>query len=360
MISNQLDRQETMIDTATFVATTNEYRFYEGAIASFLTQNFQLPGADSQIFTFNRIKLFFSYEFAAADIAAISNLLINSALQIYINQREKLRIPLAECACFTLKKTVGNNATPPSVHAEIYFKEKKLRYPLGFNLKDNISVKLLLDTASVVSTALAATTARLELSGILTTRQTNEGWESVVQRLYPNIRLMQGWEILDYTIWDNAISLAAAAENNYFIQAVKTENQYSKFLPLSKNESFSVEAIQLIDTFTAIDLVTAMNERVSKIVKVIIDNTERLKLADFKLHELVGANTGTFSDAGPVNTAYASLYNVKGIKELEVSLQIPANSQVNVSVQQGALTGLGGGIMYNAVLLKGILKRRVN
>ncbi|MEW6508385.1 MAG: hypothetical protein AB1432_11625 [Bacteroidota bacterium] len=335
-------------DEQTLSSIVGENRFFTNDTLSTYTRNKKFPLANDILFI-DTIAVR-SMGTAAISLSATNmGLFTKTAIQILVDGRERLKIPLLECFSCTIATVLGTTTT--QTISKLVERSKKLRLPIIVNSQSNVEVKIITDAdySSLGS-------IRVELSGLLYTK---------LQPFSFNPSAGKPFERLSYTIFDTSAVVASVGQKNYFNSSDKAQNLYSKIFPLSASETFEIENIEVavpLNIGTAATVFEAIEALAREtVLKINVNGVEMLDFAGKDLVTVLFQNAvaGTFKHSdGTITTNFVNNQIHYGGFTLPVPITIPAKAQVKVTVDTNAVTNASTTPHYN-VMLKGTLQRLV-
>lgn len=339
----------TLYDEQTLSATIGENRFFTSDSLSVFARNKKFPLPGNEIAFVDRISVRLMGTAALSLTAANMGLLTKTALQIKVDGRERLKIPLIECLSAPIATLIGT--TTVFSLARNVGRDKNLLLPIIINSQSSVEVKIITD-----ADYSALGVVRVELNGMLYNKLTNF-----------NINPAQGKPIerLNYTMYDTAAVVAAGQLVNLFTSEDKTPSLFSKAFPLSGTETFDIENVEVafpVNIGTAATTFEAIQALIKEtILKININNVDFLEIAGKDLVTILFQNAvaSTFKDSGGVNTTNVidNVIEYAGYT-LPVAITVPAKAQVRVSLQTNAIINISASAYLN-VMLKGTLQRLV-
>lgn len=343
-------------DQQTLAAT--EYQFFNAPIQAFV-RNKQFPLSGSEVYFINKIRLDYSRETSGATLAAFAELMLLSFLEIFVDDKQYLKIPLVEIynnmnsdAYFN----VGHTAT--GLKNGWYNASKKLINPIMINSQSNVNIRL--STTATVAGAYAGSFLRLSLYGYK--------YDKITPVIYDAIKNNQ-FQRLDYTIYNVVNSADAATNFNLFSNRGAAFNTFSKNFPLSDTEAFSLESIETV-VFSINDANLANDQAAQIVYNEISPSTYNITVNDNEIfagtlpesYTMFIYKSRTITDSGADTISWLNNQYVKGGAVFNktnndiIPVTIPAASGVNFTFSKPATTRITDLI---GVLLKGQLIRRV-
>lgn len=336
-------------DEQTLSATPGENRYFTSASLSTFTRNKKFPLSGNEIAFIDQINVRLMGTAALSLTTANMNLFNKTCLQIKVDGRERLKVPLVEVLSAHVAEVVGTTTTQNII--TLKQRTKKLRLPLIFNSHSDVEVKIITDGDY---SALGA--IRIELNGVLYNKLVPFDFDPVKSR---------GIERINYTIFDTVAVPTAASQLNLFQSADKAQNLFSKIFPLASTESFEIENIEIsfpvsVGTAAAgFETIEALARET--VFKMQINNVDFLELADKDLCTVLFQNSvaGTFKHSdGTITTNFTTNKIEYGGLTLPVPVTIPAKANIKATLDVNTITNISA-TPYINVMLKGVLQRIV-
>jgi hypothetical protein len=336
-------------DEQTLSSTIGENRFFTSDTLSTYTRNKKFPLSGNEIVFIDKIKVRSMGTAAISLSAANMGLFTKTALQILVDGRERLKIPLLECFECNIADVIGTTTT--QTISNLVGRSKLLRLPIIVNSQSQVDVKIITD-----ADYSGLGVIRVELSGVQ---------YSKLSAFDVNFAKNKPFERLSYTVYDTSAVVATAGQKNYFTSADKGQSLFSKIFPLSAAESFDIENVEVavpLNIGTAATVFEAIEALAREtVLKITVNGVEYLDLAGADLVSVLFQNAvaGTFKHSdGTITTNFISNKIKYGGLTLPIPLTIPAKAQVKVTVDTNAVTNASTTPYYN-VMLKGTLQRLV-
>ncbi len=339
----------TFFDEQTLSATVGENRFFTSDTLSTFTRNKKFPLSGNEIAFIDTVAVRLMGTAALSLTAANMGLFTKTALQVLVDGRERLKIPLVECLQVFVGNQIGTTTT--LTLGDLVTRSKKLRLPIIINSQSNVEVKIITD-----ADYNALGVVRVELSGLM---------YSKLSAFDINFAANRSVERLSYSMFDTVAVPTAASTLNLFTSADKTQSLFSKIFPLSNSETFDIENVEVVfpvsigtaaTTFQAIQALAK-----ECMLKLNINGVDFLELAGKDLVSVIFQNTvaGTIkhSDGTITTNIIGNQISYAGIT-LPVAVTVPAKAQVKVTLDVNAITNISTSAYIN-VLLKGTLQRLV-
>lgn len=332
---NARNKHYCMYDTVTFATGTTQYNLFVNSSLSAFTRNRVLPISNSEIVEIHSIQANLA---SLIDPATVANLEIlnRGYLQILVDDREKLKIPLVEILNHQNLVTVATTSATMEIN-----RKKILRFPIVLNSSSNVIIKI--EVPSGVATAYNTLTLDVEFAGIKYDKLSNYDVD---------LRKGSAFERLSYSMYDvNQITYGAITTYELFATRNKSVTDFSKTFPLGDKEAFTIENIELVfpvkgTTVTEYDAFLRLLKQ--SVFKLTVDDVEFL---NFRSKDMITYLLG----GGGVMNRYNSNFGLT----LNSPLTIPANSTVKATLQTPSMTLTGSGTTYFGTILKGTLIRTV-
>ncbi len=340
-------------DKIAIATGTTNYTAFTTSLSDNFSRNKKLPLASDQIFALTHINLFVEELFnTTALYADLLLALQQSYLEIVISSRQKLKIPLYECLSFVYSGEIGNTTTR---HLREIDSEnpKPLAYPLVFNGSQDIQVNIVLN--STLATDLNAINLNVLFTGIQS--------DILDPAFVFNPILGNQLEEIAYTMW-NTLEISTANQKQYSLFSDQTlaSNFYSKLLPLSNEERFEVQAIEIFFGGKQADtdyLNLLLNDKIHNYLTIKVNDVEYYQSNLKDILSLSTCVSGTFKGSdNSITHTVTELSFVKKQKVLEIPIVFPSNGLVTVTLDQpGSSLSVN---QYFTLLLKGKLLRQIN
>lgn len=219
--------------TVTLAALTTEYNFFTAPLANPFTSNFVIPFSGDNVFFLKKLAIFCDISDATI-LGTVFGNLMQSFLEIWVNDRQQYKISLIKLLNFGWQNIDTAVAGEVSV-SNFEEREKVFVNPIIINSTANIRFRLHMNAAAVA--ALVGANLMLVMTGFQ--------FDKLKQFEFDDMQANQ-FQRLDFDMYD--IQLAVATANNYqlFANPNRSEELFSKVLPLAESETFQVESIQVI------------------------------------------------------------------------------------------------------------------
>lgn len=338
----------TFFDEQTLSATIGDNRYFTSDSLSTYTRNKKFPLSGNEIAFIDTISARLMGTTALSLTAANMGLFTKTALQILVDGRERLKIPLVECLSAPMGTAFGANTIVTL--AVPVGRNKRLRLPIMVNSQSNVEVKVITDADYNALGVL-----RVELSGVMYNKLTafdfNPAYNKPVERL-------------SYTMYDTVAVVAAGQTVNLFTSPDKTPSLFSKVFPLSGSETFDIENIEIafpccVGAAGSYQSVYGLAKETN--LKINVNNVDFVDLASKDLTTVLYQNSTVnpfkMSDNSITVDTKQNIIEYAGYT-LPVAVTVPSKSQVRVTLDQNAITSISASEYIN-VMLKGTLQRVV-
>ena len=216
----------------TIATGVTRYRLFDGNVSDYLT-NRKMPLAPSEIFFIYQLQATVNNLFTSLASGA-PEFLIKSFIQIKVNDKEYIKVPLVEILKITLADTIGNTTNRP-IATKVVNRSKKLdNLPIIINGRDNVNIELVIPTAT--ATLLNGKVFQLWLNGVK--------YDELSQINF-NAWKGEAFERYIYSVYDTQALTTGPATVYDLFQRVsgKEETDFSKALPLGSKESLQIQTI---------------------------------------------------------------------------------------------------------------------
>ncbi|NMB82697.1 MAG: hypothetical protein GYA14_12860, partial [Ignavibacteria bacterium] len=325
--SNVRAKAYTMFDTLTFVTGQQEYNLFSNPSLNPLTRNRVLPISNNEVFFINEINAYLSGVLDFGTDNDQLEIFTRSFLQIVVDDRLRLKIPL--CEILTIPYTPIVASGTPSQQVD---RKRKLQFPIIINSSSNVNIRVV--CSSQTATRYNNRNLVVELSGIKMDKLNSFAYDP---------RKDSGIERLSFTFFDsNIFTVNTAQTYELFAVSNKPLTDFSKVFPLGDKEVFSIENIEIfvgyLNTGASSTFVTQLYDFRRSNLRLYLDDIEFLNNRNGDYWTIL---TGTTPAAA---TGY-SYYTRKGFT-LPVPIDIPATSKVKVSLDVPQIAITTGGNIY--------------
>lgn len=220
----------------TVAAATLEYNFFAAPLANPIASNFQIPFSGDNVFFVKKLAMY-SDVLDTTVTGVIYAALMQSFLEIWINDRQQFKISLIKLLNFGWQ----NIGIAPAPLAQFYQgfekREKVFVNPIIINSTANMRFRLHLNAAA--ATALDTKHLKLVMWGFQ--------FDKLQQFEYNELQDNQ-FQRLDFDMYDIVPNVVAVNTYQFFANGNKSEELFSKILPLSESETFQVESMRVVFT----------------------------------------------------------------------------------------------------------------
>lgn len=335
-------------DELTIAAATTDYIYFDTAAGNFFLRNARFPISGDEVFFITSFDLYLDAIVTTAQFAQMDEIMGRSFLEITINQRQQIKVPLIEILSFYYEDTIGTPVTSSS-RPRFHSAKRKLQYPIIMNSTASVQYKLTLSAAA--ATALDTFAARLGLYGIQFDK---------LDTFFYDVWKGSEFQKVDYTMYQtNIVPTANQNEYSLFQPAGQAETDYSKLFPMSEIERFDCYALEIgfFPSATTSAVQAVFEDRRDNLFTIQVENVQLFQAQIKDFLSLSNNFVSTFQDAGAVATALIIRDVLRQNLTLEVPLTFPSKSNVQVSLVQPAASLEAND--YFVTLMKGVLVRRV-
>ena len=322
----------------TVAAATQEYNPFTAVPASLFAANLVLPFSGDNVFFLDKLQVLTNAPDPDLSDGAVFDAFMQSFLEITVNDRQLYKTSLISILSFGWQN-VGVTAAQID-YSGMWKACKRFINPIIINATSNVKFRLHLNTAA--ATALDTYALRVVISGF----QFDKLQQFEYNELQGNM-----FQRIDFDMYDMVTAVAAANTYNFFSTAAKSEELFSKILPLSEQEAFQVESIQVIipDVSTDAPDLNLWYPRKTNRLNVKIND---VVFYDSYIQDAL-SYFADYTTAAEDNVLMQQSEDV-----LKTPIMIPANSNNSVTLAQPASTvpAVGKHIMLR---FQGELSRRV-
>lgn len=351
-MQNVVRKQTPYFDQLAMVTGTQDYFFFVNAPAPFV-RNKQLPVSGTEVFFIEAISGYpILNHITTAQIDALNELLQQSYLEIYIDNRLAMKIPGLDFVNYqyadawsdqvvvtALKTKIGGNLNTDG------FLGRKLPIPLVMNSNSNFTFRLR-TTGNAVYNGIPF---KLVLHGLQLDKLQSFEWDDLKNNVLQQI---------PFTFYETTV-IPNGNQNTFpiFQNRAIADNLHSGTFPLSDIETFSIQAMEVFvnQPDVPIDPATIWNSRLANELFMQIDDRIYYSGNLVNMLSLVagfGQTLTTTPDLDVVN-----MFEKRQTLILDVPINIPANSKTLISLSQPAGSlGITGEF---TVALRGLITRRV-
>lgn len=345
---NARRKEYAYFDTATLTTGTLEYFFFNTPLGDIFSRNKKLPLSGTEVFLVDNISAYISTSInTPALIDSLNELLQQSYLLISIDNRQVMKIPGLDFIQYNLTLTEGS--TPQAITYKLEKIKRKLPLPILMNSTSSFQFKFV--TTAAAATAFNTVPFRLSLGGVQIDK---------LESFYYNDLKNNQFQQVAVTYYDNAtIASGAQAEYQFFANPAKAQNLLSQTFPLSNIQTFSLQNIEVFvnQPDTPIVPLTILNSRLTNNLKITVNDVDFYNGNLQECLSVVAGYAGNITDSGGATIAYNMFMSVRQSKTFKVPLEIPTNSNVQVTLNQPASSlGITGEI---TIALRGVETRRV-
>lgn len=337
-------------DEITITAGQNRYKFFDTALGNIFARNKRLPISGNEIFYIREISLNLQTIInTAALFTSVQQLLVSGAIQIVVNGREQIKLPLIKVLNFPYANSIGNDSE--QVDSRLFKSSYAFFFPILINSSSDVQVNLLIN--STAATDFDTITLRCTLHGV----QFDKLDAFTVDFLGSN-----EFQNIDYVFYDtNSITTANESSYELFVQTSgKAETDQSKYFPLSDIERAQLNKVEIY--FYGDDAVTDLynliyNSRGRNVLDVSVNDVQLFNGNIFPFLSVGAVFGSTFSDVTPTLTNFVNMAFNRNQKILDVPIIIPAKATQSITLTQpGSSLSVENKFI---VLFDGFIKRRV-
>lgn len=358
MLGQNVRRKFTPLYSTVDIATaTTEYYPYTN-ISSVFTDNEKFPLSGQQIFAITNIGAVLSSVIdSQTNYEALLLLFQQSYLQIDVDSRTMLKIPMIEIMSYSIQDVLGDAGTAQT-GAKTFFtnRSKQLIFPIVLNSQSNVNVKFV--TNSTFTTAFNGETIRFTLNGVMLDKLDTIS----VNFLLNSNGGIKRFSQLAWTLWESK-QITTVNQNTFTFFDGNTTNPalVNGVLPLSNTELFEIQALEIFfgGNYGTTDTPVAVRDnRNQNILRIEVENAlfYQAPIQDFLSQ--ASASVSNFQDAA--GTSNIPLINVDvnyRQKVLEIPLILPATGNIKVTLEQPG-SSLNSN-QYATLMLKGKKTRQV-
>ena len=335
-------------DTQTIAAGQQEYFFFVTPLGNPFLRNKILPVSGSEVFFVKEISMFVNTPInTPALINSLNELLQQSYLQISVDNRVQCKLPGLDFIQYLL--TLNEDATPELLVEQVTNIKRVLPVPILLNSTSNFEFKFV--TTAAAATAFDTINIRLVLHGIQLDKLETGFYNA-----------LKGNQFQDVTAtYYNTVAIPNGNEQvfQFFANANQAQNLFSKTFPLSAIETMQIQNIEVFINQPDVPIVanTIYRNRLQDNLIITVDDIQYYNSNLQDMLSVVAGFAGNITDSAAATVAYNQFLNVRQSKTLDIPLNIPAQSNVSISLRQPAASlGITGEI---TVALRGVETRRV-
>ncbi len=352
-VGQNIRRKYTQIfDKITVASGTTEYYPFK-TTGNVFTVNKTFPLSGNQIFGITNIALYLQQAITSATLyASLLTMLQQSYLQIDVDSRTMLKIPLLEVMSYNSISQEGASTVAP-LQTILHKRTKDLIIPIVLNSNSNVSVKVVITSGT--ATAFDTNLINISFNGVMLDKLDTIAIDLVSGNQYSEIA---------WTLWESLnVDVTTQKTFNYFTTPNTAPNLFSGVLPLSSTERFEIQAIELFVGGNAGGTDTPALVRNNRINNYLTIDVEQVNFYESNLEDilsLAGAQATTYLDnegTTPVSTNITVIDVQYSQKLLNIPIIIPATGNVDVKLQQAG-SSLNSA-QYLTLLLKGKKTRQV-
>jgi len=337
-------------DQLALATGTLNYIYFDTNVGNQFLRNARFPISGNEVFFVTAFDLYLDATLGTTAIfAQLDEIFGRSFIEITVNQRQQIKVPLLEVLNFYYNDTTGT-ANSELTRQRFHSAKRRLLYPIIMNSTSSVQYKLTLSTAS--ATALNGINARLGLYGVQFDK---------LDTFYYDVWKGSQFQKVDYTMYQtNLVSTANQNTFTLFQPASQAETDFSKLLPLSEIERFDVNALEIGFFPSAVTSVMSavFENRRDNVLTVQVEDVELFQGQIKDMLSISNQFTGQYDNTGAtILVDQLSRDILRQNLTLEIPLTFPSKSNVNITLLQP-----GSSLEENdyfVTLLKGVLTRRV-
>lgn len=342
-------------DTLTIAAGQMEYFFFQTPIGNQFLRNTQLPLSGQEVFFLEAFSAYFNVQKdTLAEINALNEVLQQSYLEISVDNRVIGKYPGLDFINYLIADTVADQVVVTINFPKLVgnrngdgFLGRELPLPIILNSTSAFSFRWVCTAAS--ATAFDTLNMTLVLHGLQIDKLDSFYWDNLKGNQFQQVPVT----------YYNTVAITGAAANTYqlFANPAALPTLFSKTFPLSDITTFSCQNIEVFvnQPDVPVDPVTILNSRLFNTFNVVVDDVERYNANLMNMLSLIAGFGATLTTTP--DTDYVTILHLRQSKTLRVPLEIPANSNVAVTLNQPAASvGITGEI---TVVMRGVETRRV-
>lgn len=342
-------------DTLPIATGQTEYFFFTTALGNQFLRNRILPLSGQEVFFLEAFSAYFNVvKDTTAEFDALNEVLQQSYLEISIDNRVVGKYPGLDFINYTLRRTLADQVVliygQPEVGGNINgdnFLGRKLPLPIILNSTSAFQFRWVCTAAS--ATAFNGINMTLVLHGVQVDKLDSYYWDNLKANQFQQVPV---------TYYNTmVIPNTNAFTYQFFANPAAAPTLFSKTFPLSDITTFSCQNIEVFvnQPDTPIEPTTILNSRLFNTFNINIDSVERYNSNLMNMLSML-AGFGQILTTTP-NLDTITYLHLRQSKTLKIPLEFPANSNVNVIINQpGTSLGITGEI---TVALRGIETRRV-
>jgi len=337
------------IKVATGKTTYNPFT----STGTIFTNNQVFPLSGNQIFAITKLSLYLQTKISSGALyASLLELLQQSYLEINVDNRQMIKIPLIECLSYYYIDQIGTDPQQQNLRPVYLKRVKNLIIPIVLNSQSNVQVNVVLTTTAAADFN----------NGLIDIMFDGIAFDKL-DTLFLNFVQGKQFSELASTLWETqAVSTTGQNTFNFFVTPTTLNNRFSGTLPLSTSERFEIQAIEIfiggnVGTTDVLNLVR--NNRINNQLVINVENVKYFESNISDMLSIAAAQSVVFNDnaATPVSTSLISIEIEHQNKILEIPLIIPAVGNVQVQLTQPAASL--NSAQFITLMLKGKKTRQV-
>jgi len=343
---NARQKEYPYFDTQVITAGVLEYFFFVTVLGNIFARNKRLPLSGQEIYSVDAISAYLQFPISTpALINSLNEMLQQSYLVVSVDNRQVLKIPGLDFIQYNLN--MNEDATPEFLSDKIATVKRYLPLPILMNSTSAFEFKFV--TTAAAATAFDTANFRLSLHGVQVDKLDSFNYDMLKQNNFQQIAV---------SYYDTQV-IANGNQNEFvfFANMAQAQNLFSQTFPLSETQSMSIQNIEVFvnQPDVPINPITIYNSRLTNNLRISVNDVDYYNSNLQDCLSVVAGLAGNITDSAAATTAYNRFLDIRQSKTFRVPLEIPANSNVRVSITQPAGSlGITGEI---TLVLRGIESR---
>ena len=320
----------------TIAAGTVSYPAYTVDV-NYAVSNIKLPLSGSQMFCNTGMRLRVP-SLDGISVAELGALLFNCYVNLFINERLQVKLPLAEMINFPnqmVEATAQTISFPGGQTVRRIFgggsaglNKSAWGFPYFFNSNGN--VKVTLELTSAVATFLDAAVVTLILDGWLADKLD----DVTFQEIQPG----DMFQTMKDSIWQTSTFQSGVAGVD-FLQSAPTQYTGNNYFPLSNINNAQIEAIEL-GIATDQDFATVENALATSFLTMMLNDVLIFEQNLLDMTSIFVTGSGNFTDTNTDTTGYTLQSAKRKILVLQTPILVPPLAKVITQVTFATAAGL--------------------
>lgn len=330
---NVRGKPAVIFDSVPFVSGQMEYVLYNSTALGSATRNKALPLSSGEVMFINKISASWLEYDSLFTAQSAADWLMFYYLQVFINDREVLKIPMAlimdifdESSLFDV-----SSAEYSAIGYKRTRSHKKFAQPLILNGNDNVVFRIS-GYGTGIPTYYNGKSLRVTMSGTKYDKLTSFDWDNIKSKQYVKT---------PYVVYDVNTFADAAQTWRLFTDKTKDLGKRSKVFPLSNDESFVIEAISghYVSRDETKFPYLIFSELYKNKLNITINGVEFFDGISPDMFNLYEYNTNIAASWGtPDEIALRrSFSDINNFYVLDTPIIVPANAEVVTSLVQPAM-----------------------